>query len=539
MTVEAPARGTETAVTVIPGPDRPPVVDAVLDLDKYQGFYGRLIVAGEAPEDEIPRILNPNSENPITNEDLAIVDRTPLAEVNFNRVAEQLSLQERRGWKGNDFDEALGKWVTRKVESINATTNEKRIFVLEKVYRKPIGEIGEEEVRDLFKRGGGENGSNINGFIDDLEDTFSTDGVVDTQGIKDHIKEIEAVAGGIFGKKTGKIVAMAAILKAGIRNNPEYVRQMVVHANGRLNKLEPEEEELLKPLYESFTNGQVEPGHDPDVSPAKRPEQPLILDQEDRTHGSSKAYEPEVKPPTEPDPNAAPAKDPVQSDAENYAYSNGVLFTDEAFDEIDRKTKHEGLEISDDEYKRPEDEEPESDLKIILAGIDEDDIAEAGERELFVSKKDLLLQEAVSVTIPPDSDTPKGDINEVLSLTDKPVTLRLAPQLLMNDIIASSLTLRRGEPEIDIDPENRQFSIHTEANVSGVRGDYKPVTITYRDNKGTGINGTLDTSNFKVDNLILKLKKRFKKDYLIGDNKQRSIDSIHIDKNGMIAVTVI
>lgn len=270
---ENPRTGVDLRDPIIPGPDHVPEAP-VLEAE-FKGLYERLIRASVSPPDKIPHLLNPDPRDPIRDGDAGSAESAPLESVNFNRVAGELAFLERdEAWKGVSFDVAFPQWVERKVESINTTTDEKRIYVLERVYRKQVGEIGEEEVRDLYDRSGGENDSNVNGFIDDLVDTFSTDGTVDTQSIKDHIEEIEEVAGGIFGKKSAKVIVRGAELKAAIRNGHQRVVSEILPTSDRINNLNDLEREILDPLHKSLTNGQIETGHDPEVSPVRTPQTP-------------------------------------------------------------------------------------------------------------------------------------------------------------------------------------------------------------------------------------------------------------------------
>ena len=298
--IEAPER--RISFQIDSAPERLAEVEGVLNLEKYQGLYGILYIAGEATPDRIPHILNPDPSDPVLADDLIKAENKLPERVNFNPIAGKLSISERkRAWEGVDFDEALKSWVEKRVDSARNTTDEKKILVLEKIYGKTASEINEHDVLGLYYESGGEEDSDIDGFINRVENAFSTDRMVDAKVIKDHIQEIEAVAAGFFGKNTARVIARGVELKAEIRNNPQRVLDEVIHANGRLNKLNPYESDILAPLYESFSDIQTSNEPDPNTSPARQPEIPtevqehVILESEDETHGSFKAY-PEIKP---------------------------------------------------------------------------------------------------------------------------------------------------------------------------------------------------------------------------------------------------
>ena len=268
----------------------------ILDINRYGGVYGRLLIASQDPRADT--LINPA-------EAFDVPGILPISEKrDYNPITQGLSSGERaEAWKGIEFNEAYRQWRTKLTQAVKTTTNEKRIGAIETIFRKPAAEFTEEDADELYNafcKGK----SDTTAYARDIASIFQTDGKTDLATIKDLSSGFEWLASGLFGKQTATIVSRIVELEAAIEDNFAGVVQKVFADKERINNLTSEETDIFTKLYTGFKmqTARIEPQED-------KPKQATEEDEDEELNAAPIAPEPSISAPftQEEDEDLAPA----------------------------------------------------------------------------------------------------------------------------------------------------------------------------------------------------------------------------------------
>ncbi len=241
-------RPLDTAPAAAPNPTgEPSPSPEILDLPKYVGLYGRILVATKRPDDP-DSVLKPDSPvgqiPEIKFEDLR--DYTP--------ITWNLSATERvEAWGETPFARAYEDWKTKFTNAINAAQKRKEAFAI--ISGKQADQFSKDDTDILYKKlceGKSDTTEFTRTVVDNL---LGGEGKVNPEKLQELKTQIEWIAGRLFGKQTASVVARMVEIEASIKNEAQAAIDAIISKPERINILTPEERKILAPVYKKIVEG--------------------------------------------------------------------------------------------------------------------------------------------------------------------------------------------------------------------------------------------------------------------------------------------
>lgn len=252
----------DTAPSAPPNPTTEPrPTPEILDIERYGGLYGRLLVATQFLPKDFESILNPEAPLP---PGLIIPKITPDEDRDYSPITWNLSATERfNAWggkplRGKDFDDAYKEWRRKFTNAVNADQKRKDAFAV--IYGREADQFSEDDTDVLYGRlcSGKSDTTQFSRTSADNLHLRGVDGKIDPeklQKLQELKDEIEKIASWLFGKQTAPLVTRMVEIEAGIKNKGQEAIDAIISNPERIKVLTEEEKNILAPVHTAIVKG--------------------------------------------------------------------------------------------------------------------------------------------------------------------------------------------------------------------------------------------------------------------------------------------